>query len=481
MADQADILISGGSILRNGELQRGEMWIDGGRIVTIEPSPDSGDPEPNATPREARTTIDASGQYVLPGLIDAHAHSYAHVCRLAFVEGRLEPWLPAAIAAGAGLDGRTAGIAAQLCAVDALRHGVTTVLDHATLSPGFAKPIIDAYRKVGVRLSLAVQVADQSASATLPASRSDLAGRLEEADPRPVSTAEESLERCREALDAAAGLDTVSVMVGPSAPERCSPALLEGLAALAEQEQMAIHTHLLETPVQRATGDLLGRLDNHGLLGPRLSVAHAVHLDETDIERLAAAGGSVAHNPYPNLSLGSGRLDLRALLEAGIAVGLGCDTWLTGGTRDTLAAARLALVNTRPDEPASSWLTAADVWPLAGPGGARVAGLGDRVGRLAPGTGADVLIVDPARAGLLPGFDLVTQLVGAGLGSGLREVLVGGRVVLSNGELTGVDLDEVWREAAAAVPGLIESVQGPMALARELAGILEDLNDAVPA
>jgi cytosine/adenosine deaminase-related metal-dependent hydrolase len=450
MTGAGNLRIRGARVLRDGELVEEELWIVDGRIA--------------ASPPEGAETVDARGLIALAGLVDAHTHSYAQLCRDVVADDRLEPWLVGALAAGAGFDAETVGVAARLGALDALRHGATTVLDHATLRPGDPAVIMDAYEEVGVRLALAVQVSDRPLAATLPPDAAGLAGEVAAVDRRPVTSTADALARCREAIHAAAGRDGVTVLLGPSAPERCSGALLDGLAALAAEHGLAVHTHLLETPVQRATGDLVGRLAAHGLIGPRLSVAHACHLDARDIERLAGAGVSVAHNPLSNLALGAGRADLRALLDAGIAVGLGCDGWNTGGAQDVLAAARLALALRRPDTPVAEWPAPADVWHAAGPGGARVAGLDGLVGTLVPGAYADVLLVDPVRAGMVEGFDAVPQLVLGGIGAGLREAWVGGRHVLSDGEPCVVDAAAVAAHGASLV-GRLRAAAAPVAAA----------------
>ncbi len=428
---------------------------------------------PPGTGPAAGTTVDARGCLVVPGLVDAHTHSYAQLCSWAVADGTLESWLPAAAVSGAGMTAEAAATAAQLSAIDALRHGATTTLDHAVLAPGHAEAMVHAYTEVGARAAVAAQVADVSFADSLHGVAGGVRDAVRAADTRATSTAAAQLELCRELLAAASGAPLLTVLVGPSAPERCTPSLLDGVRELADETGAALHVHLLETQQQRAGGDPLGTLARHGLVRDDLSLAHCVHLDDADVERIATAGAAVVHNPLSNLGLGSGRLDLRRLLAAGVTVGLGCDSWTTGGAQDVLAQARLALVNSRPEHAAAAWLKADEVWALAGVGGAHAIRLPEGTGELTPGAPADLLIVDAPAASLVDGIDPVVQLVLGGFGAGLREVWVAGRPVMRDGLPLHVDAERLLARAAELLPALRAAAAPLEPLAARLRALLE--------
>lgn len=465
---KADVRLAGAEVLTDDGLSAGDVLIADGVIAAIT-APGGG--------AEADATVDVTGRLILPGLVDAHTHSYAQLCRDGLATDRLEPWLPGAAASGAGLTAEGAAIAAQLSAVDALRHGATTTLDHATLGDGHVTAIVEAYDRVGARVVLAAQVQDVPFPDALHGVSAEVRDQVAAADDRGAPDTAGQLARCRELIEAATGHDRITVLLGPSAPERCSGALLDGIAALADEHGVGIHVHLLETPQQRVGGDPLGTLAQHGLLREGLSVAHGVYLDEHDLVRLRDAGAALVHNPLSNLSLGSGRLDLHAALDAGVTIGLGCDSWTTGGPQDILAQARLALNGTRPEEPAGRWLDPADVWALTAAGGAAAVGLGERVGALRPGACADLLVVDPLTAGMIPGVDCATQLVIGGLGAGLREAWVAGRPVLRDGLPLHIDLAAVTARAAELLPALRAAAAAQQPLVDRLAALL---TNAVP-
>ncbi|MCW3014409.1 MAG: amidohydrolase [Solirubrobacterales bacterium] len=458
-------VLRNGRVLTEGALHARDVVVHDGRIVELVAS---------GAPCEATDEVDARGLIVLPGLVDAHTHSYGQLCRDAIADDRLEAWLAFAAASTVGLHAEAAAVAAQLSALDALRHGATTTLDHATLGAEHAEALVAAYGEAGTRVAIAAQVADVSFADSLlglPASRREAIRRV---DRRGAASRAAQVDACHALIDAARDRPRISVLLGPSAPERCSSGLLDDVAALAATHGLGLHVHLLETRQQRRGGDPLGTLADHGLLRPGLSLAHCVHLDDGDVERVAVTGAAIVHNPMSNLALGSGRLDLRRLIDAGVTVGLGCDGWTTGGAQDVLAQARLALVGRRPEDPPDRWLTPADVWPLAAAGGGAAIGLGPGAGTLQVGAPADLLLVDPARAGLIDGADPVAQLVLGGLGDGLVEVWVGGHTVLRRGEHTNLDVERLVARAGELLPALRRAAEPLRGLAADLAALTRE-------
>jgi guanine deaminase len=189
----------------------------------------------------------------------------------------------------------------------------------------------------------------------------------------------------------------------------CSAEMLRESAALAAAKGAYWQTHLAEDTAEIAevarlfpeARDYLDVYDRAGGLGPRTILAHAIHLSEREIDRLAETGTNLAHCPASNLFLASGIMPLGRYLEAGIQVGLGSD--VAGGPDLSLFGAmrvggyvqnalRVATGDPRPILDPFAWLR------LASLEGARVLGLDDQIGSIEAGKEADLIVVDPALA-----------------------------------------------------------------------------------
>jgi guanine deaminase len=208
-----------------------------------------------------------------------------------------------------------------------------------------------------------------------------------------------------------------------------------------------IHTHLAETKVQaiharRRWGTTITQhLAEIGLLGPGFVGAHGVWNTEDDIRRLADAGAGVAHNPASNLKLGSGIAPVREMLDAGVTVGLGTDGAMTSDNLNMFEALRFgALVGKVrfPHDP-GRWVGAREVWAMATTGSARLLGLADDVGAIAPGRKADLILLRADSTYLRPLNHALNALVYAESGADVRTVLVDGQVVVEDGRATMVD------------------------------------------
>jgi len=469
----AELAVVGAQVLTPTEdgprWRRLDLYSSAGRITELR--------DPSLPSLPARETVNAAGRVLLPGLVNAHTHSSGQLCRLSYPRDVLECWLVDTLGLSRGMTAEDAAVAAQMHAADALRNGVTTLLDHARLVGPSVAAVLGAYRQSGIRVVLAPQLTDLKYSEGLPDIGPSLRTLLSEADAWPARTAEAELELCKEVLEQTAGRSRLSVLLGPSAPERCSDRLLEGVGRLAADAAVGIHTHLLESRLQASSGDAVGRLERIGLLGPATSVAHAVHLDHKGVRTLARHSVSVVHSPLCNLALGSGRSGTSELLRARITLGLGTDAHNSAGVQDLLSTARLALSLNRSELPPAEWLDGVAVWRMATEGGARALGLETEVGRLAPGHRADVLIVDPGAAGWLRAGEPAEEIVFSGFGAGLETVFVDGLPVYARGRPLNIDQLALLAEAAAAIRRLAKGEA--TAVAARLHGLVHEVSARV--
>jgi 5-methylthioadenosine/S-adenosylhomocysteine deaminase len=195
----------------------------------------------------------------------------------------------------------------------------------------------------------------------------------------------------------------------------------------------------------------IAHLDKLGVVGPDFTVAHGVWLDEDDMARLGDKGASVAHNPGSNMRLGSGLADARAMLERRVNLGIGTDGASCSDNQNMYEAMRLASFVSKVQGPQwQRWLTTREAALAATEGSARALGLGDKIGRIAPGYKADIVMLDLDHPNWLPLNDPVNQLVHTEDGSAVDKVMIGGRLVVDHRRLLSVDLARLAERAEAA-------------------------------
>jgi 5-methylthioadenosine/S-adenosylhomocysteine deaminase len=218
---------------------------------------------------------------------------------------------------------------------------------------------------------------------------------------------------------------------------------------------------------------LTAYLEREGLLGPRFSGAHAIWVDDAELALIARHGGALAHNPGSNLRLGNGIADMRRAVAAGVTVGVGTDGSSSADNQNMFEAMRLAAFVSRVfDRPPEQWIGAAEALRLATEGSAAVLGMGHLIGKIAPGFKADLVFLDLDHVNLVPLNNAVNQLVNTEDGAAVREVMIGGRFVLKDGVMPGLDWPAVATRARAAAARLAEANAPMRAAAERLAPVI---------
>ena len=399
----------------------------------------------------AAEVVDAPECWLLPGLVDAHAHAYAGVLRGTESSLPLELWALFTTVYGRALDDRALRAAILLGAAERLRSGCTALVDHTPYT-ALAEAALAAHEAGGLRVGYAAFLQDVSdyelMGLPLPPALADMA-QLPPLDPA-------AFEARFAAIVAAAraGSGRVVPMLGPNAPQRCSPAAWAVWRRLRDRHGVPVHTHLLETPAQRRAcrdgwpGGIVAAMEREGLLEGNLSLAHGVWLDPAQSEMLARHDATVVHNPASNLMLGSGALPYAAHRRAGLRLALGTDSANTGGRHDLWEAMRLAfMLHRAPGSDPARWPRAPDVLRMATGNGAGV--LGIETGRLQPGALADLVLVRRTDAATLLLDETPEGLLLHANGTAVDRVFVGGVPVFAAGRILAFDEDAVLAEAAA--------------------------------
>lgn len=400
---------------------------------------------------EDTRTIDLSGKLVIPGLVNAHSHSYANLVK-GMGEGLpLEPWMYYAMLVGRmTLD--QLRVAASLQVIENIRNGCTSFVDHIARDFEGMDAVMEIYARSGVRAAMAPMIGDLGYTETLPALKDGGRKRSSGAATRNLG---DILDECEDLVTKWHGHGgRLSVMIGPSGPQRCSDELLLGSFELSEKYGLGLHTHLLETRIQAQTAEnfwgkpMVEHLEELGVLSPRVSLAHAVWLKEKEMEILSDRGVSVVHNPMSNLTIGSGVMPLSKFIDLGINVALGSDGSNCAGSQSIFKSMQLAAVLPRIMDPDyHKWPSSDSVFRMATTGGAIAMGVGTEIGSIEEGKSADLVIIDLHRTTYQPLQDLTTQFVFGETGQGVEMVMIAGRIVLEEGLLTTIDEHAVLNEA----------------------------------
>jgi 5-methylthioadenosine/S-adenosylhomocysteine deaminase len=426
-------------------IENGTVVVDDQRIAWVGPRREA----------PAGDDVDLGDAVLLPGLVNAHTHLELTVMR-GFLEGlEFVQWIRQLTAARAAvlddaamLDSARAGIAEGLLA------GITTYAD--TCSSGVA---IQAMRELGVRGIMYQEVFGPAASQR-DASMAALAAAIDRL--RPLET------------------DLVRLGVSPHAPYTVHDDLMVDAAAFAIRHGMPVAIHLAESKAEiaflregegpfasalRARGiDVVRRSHSpvHWLveLGVVLAhplLIHCVQVDATDIAFIAENLCPVAHCPASNAKLGHGVAPVRAMLDAGVVVGLGSDSVASNNAMDLLAEARQAALmqNAVAGQPGA--LGVHHALAMATIEGARALGLAGQIGSLEAGKDADLAAfpLDGMRG--TPSFDAETALVFALPGTVARFVCVAGRGLVRDGRLVAGTLDGAVTERVRASARALEA------------------------
>ena len=448
--------------------------IDGGKITSV-----------SAVAGKAAAPLLA-----LPVLVNAHDHGRAvRTSSVGAGNKPLEAWL-VHLALIPSVDPY---LAAAVSLANTALGGAGVVMMHYTRAQGLtdlpteAAEVARAARDVGVRVGFAVSMRDRHplvygpSEPVLAALPADARAEIERRLPLRPLPPKDYVALVDDVAAAAAG-PMFDVQYGPNGVQWCSEALLEAIAEASASTGRRIHMHLLETRYQRAFADanypdgMVKHLDRIGLLSPRLTLAHCVWTRPDELELLAARGVTLVNNNSSNLHLRSGMAPVARMIERGCRVALGIDGSALDEDDDSLRELRLAHVL----HVGTGFKTAVSrqqaLRMAFGNGRFSVTNVDDG-GALVAGAPADLLVLDWAALDddrLYEAIDPLDLLFSRAKASHIREVIVGGRTVVKDGVVLGIDLPA----ARAEVIGRMRAGMGGNAA---LAAALPALERAIAA
>jgi 5-methylthioadenosine/S-adenosylhomocysteine deaminase len=314
----------------------------------------------------ATVTRDASHLLLIPGFLNGHTHSPEVLARGRVPNAPLEEWLADSYRGLDVLQAERLERAIAIAAQEMRASGAVAVTDHLRQRPHTVQAIttaVQAWLRSGLDARVAINLRDQQLAAH---------------EFQSVETLVALAGRCIATLGAA------RVGLGPSAPQRCSDALVRAMTGLARESGAFLHMHVYETRDNvRDCEALYGRsavahLDALGFLGPQTELVHGVHLADEDLRRMAAQQTTLVHCPLANMRLGSGIAPVARALRLGVPVRLATDGAGSNDAQNMLEVVKMTSLLSRLLPERADWLTPEQALALASGSAALTPGSGAR-------------------------------------------------------------------------------------------------------
>lgn len=398
----------------------GWLLVEGDRIAALGDGP----------PPPADQVVDMGGDVVMPGMINPHCHLPMSLFRGLGedVDDRLYRYIlplerkfvsPGLVRAGTALS-----------ALESIQGGVTTIADMYY----FETIVAEVMDRAGLRGVLGQTLADFAAP--------------------DHASFDEGFALCDALADMLAGHPRLTASIAPHAPYSTGPAVLERAARWHDDHpDTRVQIHLAETGpeadwAQREHGlSPTALAAKSGILRPGTVAAHCLLMDDADIEIIAATGAGVAHNARSNGKAGRGMARVEDLRRAGVAVGIATDGPMSGNTLDLFAQFAPVSIFAKILGHSRKPLPAVEVIRMATIEGARALHMDDQIGSLQPGKQADLIRVSLDAPRLHPVYDVFSMLVYAAMACDVRDVMVAGRWLMRDRQVTTLEPAKVMADA----------------------------------
>ena len=446
----ADLLIRGCAIVTmedNSVIDDGAIAIAGSKIAWIGPARD-------AAHVRAKDTITASGMIAMPGLIDAHFHTAQQLLRgkivsLARTRTLKNPvWKNYYIPYEAMLEPEDVYLSGLVAYTGMISVGTTCFAEAGGPHPD---EMGRAAMETGIRGFIALSTVDQG----------------DWVPPAMKMTTEVALARNVDLVKRWRGNDRVSAWLGVRQILVCSPPLIAAIGAAAREHDVKIHTHLCEGTYEIDYAlEKFGKrpvefMDSLGVFDRHLHCAHSVLLSPEEMDLYVSKRASACHCSTNNYHIGPMRL--LEMWRRGVDVGLGTDGAASWGTLDMFQVAHLARVG-QTSLFGTPWHNRTvthgeEMLAIATRGGARALGIADKIGTLAAGKEADILLVDSSELDQMPVYDPLFTAANTVVGRDVKTVLIAGKVVMKDREIVSVDVERIRALVAERLPRLMDRLE----------------------
>jgi 5-methylthioadenosine/S-adenosylhomocysteine deaminase len=427
------LLIKGATVITlDGEnhVFEGDVFVERGRIRALGESLTGRD-------YKGAEVIEARGRVLLPGFVQTHIHLCQTLFRGAADDLSLIDWLTKRIwPMEAAHTAESIYASARLGIAELIRGGTTCALTMETVH--HTEAVFAAVEESGFRATVGKCMMDKG---------DDVPATLREQTKASIAESLALLERWHGRADG-----RIRYCFAPRFAVSCTRELLESVAQLSRERGVMIHTHASESKdeiemVERETGRRnIEYLQECGLAAPHVVLAHCVHLNEGEMEVLSRTGTHVSHCPSSNLKLGSGFAPIVEMLARGISVSLGADGAPCNNRLDMFTEMRTAALIQKALHGAET-LAALTMLRMATIDGARALGLDKEIGSIEVGKRADLTLLNLEALHTTPHPDPISTIAYAAEATDVETVIIDGKVVMRECELTTLDQQAVLRAA----------------------------------
>lgn len=401
------------------------IYIDGNRIVSLGKAPEG---------FQAEKTIDGTGKFAVPGLINAHTHAYMSLFRNYADDMAFWDWL----------------------------SSVQSVEDYMTLEDVYWGTLLNSVEMIRTGTTCFVDMNIKSAKA-LRGPESGAAGAAAESGMRAVITrgligsvgeeypdsqiadtlAEKEIFKEEERL---------SFWFGPHAPYSCMADNLQRIAALGKEHSMGQTIHLseseseIENSIKEHGCTPIKYVADLGIFDIPTIAAHCVYATEEDIQIMKERGVSVALNPKSNMKLGNGFMPAEQFLEAGVNCTLGTDGCGSNNTQNMFAEMNTAALVYKGSNKKAQCISAEDVLTFATRNGAKAIGKEGELGEIKEGALADIVLLNIETPQFYPRNNMVSALVYSATGTEAETVIINGEIVMENKVILTMDVEKIYAE-----------------------------------
>jgi len=372
---------------------------------------------------------DVAGNLIVPGFMDCHTHLSQSFGRGIYDDLHLTQWLLTMIS-NFDLTEEEAYLATQLGCIEAIKSGTTTVAEMTTAGP-YVEACVQAIADSGLRGDVCMALGD-----------------FQEGDsPPPEKNAGQLLDDMRDLYKRWHGKydNRITVRVSPVGLPACTEELIRGSRDLANELGVGIHIHNSEGEIETANAyerfnmSEVEAYEKFGLLGPDCQLVHNIWLTDHDKELIAEYDCSVITCPSTNTKITDGMPPMPDLHRLGVNIAIGCDGESSSGTYDMLQEARLVTLLGKVSSMDAAMFTAEETFEMMTKNGLKAIGFDSKVGEIKPGYKADLTIIKYPAPHLIDETRLLSNFIYSATGGDVLSVLVDGKPLYWNGEMTQID------------------------------------------